>query len=124
MQILRALSLALLALAPLPATAQTEAAASLRLALNESGRGNWQAALQQARSSSAVGQDIIQWQRLRAGTGTLTEYEDFLARRPDWPGMPLLHERAKRPSPAPAIRAAFWPISARACHRPAQAALR
>ncbi|MFN7053742.1 MAG: lytic transglycosylase domain-containing protein, partial [Gemmobacter sp.] len=95
MQILRALSLALLALAPLPATAQTEAAASLRLALNESGRGNWQAALQQARSSSAVGQDIIQWQRLRAGTGTLTEYEDFLARRPDWPGMPLLHEKGE-----------------------------
>lgn len=95
MQLFRALPLALLATLALPATARADAAASLRLALSEAGRGNWDVALQQAQSGSAVAADIIQWQRLRAGQGSLTEYEDFLARRPDWPGLPLLREKGE-----------------------------
>ena len=78
-----------------PATAQTDAAGALRLALNEAGRKNWPEAARLAAASSAVGADIIEWQRLRAGDGTLTEYEAFLARRPDWPGLPLLREKGE-----------------------------
>lgn len=95
MQLLRVLSLALVLVPPLPAAAQTEAASALRLALAEAGRGNWEAAEDRARATSAVGADIIRWQQLRAGSGTLTEYEDFLARRPDWPGLPLLREKGE-----------------------------
>jgi soluble lytic murein transglycosylase len=32
---------------------------------------------------------------LRAGDGTLGEYEEFLVRRADWPGMPLLKEKGE-----------------------------
>ncbi len=42
-----------------------------------------------------MGRDVIEWQRLRAGDGTLGEYEDFLARRPDWPGLPFLKEKGE-----------------------------
>lgn len=80
---------------PLPAIAQTDPAEALRLALNEAGRRNWERAAELAAASSAVGADLVQWQRLRAGDGTLTEYEDFLARRPDWPGLALLREKAE-----------------------------
>lgn len=93
MSILRALTLALLLATP--AAAQSDPASALRLALNEAGRANWEEAQRLAQGSSAVGADVIQWQRLRAGVGTLTEYEDFLARRPDWPGLPLLRQKGE-----------------------------
>ncbi|WP_291240517.1 lytic transglycosylase domain-containing protein [Gemmobacter sp.] len=80
---------------PAPVLAQTDAASALRLALNEAGRKNWDRAAALAMGSSSVGADLIQWQRLRAGEGTLTEYEDFLARRPDWPGLALLREKGE-----------------------------
>lgn len=44
---------------------------------------------------SGVGRDLVDWHRLRAGDGTLGEYEEFLARRADWPGMPLLREKGE-----------------------------
>ncbi|HRK42887.1 MAG TPA: hypothetical protein PLH11_07595 [Gemmobacter sp.] len=78
-----------------PVLAQSDPAAALRLALNEAGRKNWDRAAELAAASSAVGADLIQWQRLRAGDGTLTEYEDFLARRSDWPGLALLREKGE-----------------------------
>lgn len=77
------------------AMAQQDPAAALRLALNEAGRKNWDRAAELAVGSSSVGADLIQWQRLRAGDGTLTDYEDFLARRGDWPGLALLREKAE-----------------------------
>ncbi|MEH7829597.1 lytic transglycosylase domain-containing protein [Gemmobacter denitrificans] len=86
------LSLSLVLLGPLPAVAQTDPAAALRLALNESGRQNWAEAERLAVDAGAVGADVILWQRLRAGEGSLTEYEDFLARRPEWPGLALLRK--------------------------------
>lgn len=78
-----------------PAQAQQDPAAALRLALNEAGRKNWDRAAELAQGSSAVGADLITWQRLRAGDGTLTEYEDFLARRTDWPGLALMRNKAE-----------------------------
>ncbi|OYW61835.1 MAG: lytic transglycosylase [Rhodobacterales bacterium 12-65-15] len=44
---------------------------------------------------AGVGVDIVEWQRLRAGQGSFAEYEGFLARHPDWPGLPLMYEKAE-----------------------------
>ncbi len=88
-----ALFAALLALFPLAATA--DEATALRDALNEAGRANWPAAMELAQGAGTVGQDVITWQRLRAGDGTLGEYENFLARRADWPGLPLLRQKGE-----------------------------
>jgi soluble lytic murein transglycosylase len=51
---------------------------------------DWAEASSRAQGAGAVGADVIEWQRLRAGEGLLGEYEAFLARRPDWPGLPYL----------------------------------
>jgi soluble lytic murein transglycosylase len=51
---------------------------------------DWAAAMARAQGAGAVGADVIEWQRLRAGEGLLGEYETFWARLPDWPGLPYL----------------------------------
>jgi soluble lytic murein transglycosylase len=65
----------------------------MRTALELASGKDWDGAL--AVAPSGVGRDVIEWQRLRAGEGRLGEYEDFLARRPDWPGLPLLREKGE-----------------------------
>ncbi|QYK41910.1 MAG: lytic transglycosylase domain-containing protein [Paracoccaceae bacterium] len=69
------------------------AAQDLRAALSAAARGDWTAAAAQA--PDPVGADIVEWLRLRAGDGTLTDYERFLARRSDWPGMPFLRRKGE-----------------------------
>lgn len=82
---LRALILsAALALA---APARADEAESLRLALLDAGAKDWAAAAARAAEAGPVAGDLVEWLRLRAGEGTLTEYEAFLSRRPDWPGL-------------------------------------
>ncbi len=87
---IRALVLAL-GLQTLPASADTTQA--MRTALELAAKEDWDGALSVA--PSGVGRDVIEWQRLRAGEGRLGEYEDFLQRRPDWPGLPLLREKGE-----------------------------
>jgi soluble lytic murein transglycosylase len=65
----------------------------MRTALELAAGKDWDGAL--AVAPRGVGRDVIDWQRLRAGEGRLGEYEDFLARRPDWPGLPLLREKGE-----------------------------
>jgi len=72
-----------------PAGAQDGLAAALRLAAVP----DWDGA--RAAAPAGVAQDLVEWHRLRAGDGTLTEYEAFVARHPDWPGLPLLREKAE-----------------------------
>jgi len=101
---IRALVLAL-GLQTLPAGADTTQA--MRTALELAAGEDWDGAL--AVAPSGVGRDVIEWQRLRAGEGRLGEYEEFLARRPDWPGLPLLREKgeeavARSDDPARVIR--------------------
>jgi soluble lytic murein transglycosylase len=87
-------TLCLIALAlSLALPARGEEVAALQAALAAAAARDWDGALAQA--EGAVGRDVIQWMRLRAGEGTLTEYEDFIARRPDWPGLPLLREKGE-----------------------------
>lgn len=83
------------ALLPGPAPALADAAAALRLALERAAARDWPTAQVAAQDAGQIGADIIEWQRLRAGEGRLGEYEGFLARRPDWPGMALLRQKGE-----------------------------
>lgn len=75
--------------------ARADEAASLKAALSEAAAQDWEGAAMLAQSAGPVGQDIVDWQILRAGEGLLGEYEDFLVRRPDWPGLPLLRKKGE-----------------------------
>jgi soluble lytic murein transglycosylase len=70
-------------------------AEALSRALTEMRSGDWDAARASARAAGPVGADIIEWHRLRAGRGTFDEVTTFLARRPDWPGLPYLRENSE-----------------------------
>lgn len=78
-----------------PVAALAAPAEALREAQARAAAGDWAGALVVAQGGGQVAADIIEWQRLRAGEGRLGEYEAFLARRADWPGMPLLKEKGE-----------------------------
>jgi soluble lytic murein transglycosylase len=78
----------LLVMALQAAPLQADTTQAMRTALELTAVEDWDGAL--AVAPSGVGRDVVEWQRLRAGEGRLGEYEDFLKRRPDWPGLPLL----------------------------------
>ena len=78
-----------------PAAAMADAAEALRIGLSRAAAGDWAGAVTAAQGGGQVAADIVEWQRLRAGEGRLGEYEAFLARRADWPGMPLLKEKGE-----------------------------
>lgn len=84
---------AFLALSPLAALA--DAASAMRAAQDHANAQDWPSALAAAVGAGEIGGDIVEWQRLRAGDGRLGDYEAFLARRPDWPGLPLLKEKGE-----------------------------
>ncbi|MEL7115182.1 MAG: hypothetical protein AAGP08_06240, partial [Pseudomonadota bacterium] len=65
----------------------------LRYALQAAANGDWNEAYQTALKDGPVAADIIEWRRLRAGRGTFTDYQKFLARNGDWPGLKLLRKR-------------------------------
>jgi soluble lytic murein transglycosylase len=90
----RALILLTLA-ASLAVPARADEAAALRQALNAAGANDWAGAQAAARGAGAVGPDIVEWLRLRAGEGLLGDYEAFLQRRPDWPGLAFLRQKGE-----------------------------
>ena len=90
---MRAVMLAVLAVLGLSGPALADSGQAMRTALDLASGKDWDGAL--AVAPSGVGVDIIEWQRLRAGDGKLGDYEAFLARHPDWPGLPLLYEKAE-----------------------------
>lgn len=77
----------------MPALADENSA--LSAALQSAAGKEWPQALTQAQGASPIGGDLILWQWLRDGQGKLGDYETFLARRPDWPGLPLLKEKGE-----------------------------
>lgn len=81
------------AAAGLAAPAQADQVQAMRTALELAAGRDWDGALRVA--PGGVGRDVIEWQRLRAGEGLLGEYEAFLGRRPDWPGLPYLKEQGE-----------------------------
>ena len=56
---------------------------------------DWQRALYLAQKDGAVARDIIEWHLHRAKAGTAKGAIDFLARNPDWPGLPYLKKRSE-----------------------------
>ncbi len=68
---------------------------ALAAALQSAAAKDWPQALTLARDAAPIGGDLILWQWLRDGQGKLDDYEAFLARRPDWPGLPLLKEKGE-----------------------------
>jgi soluble lytic murein transglycosylase len=79
------------------AAAETTASAqALRAALAHVARGRWAEADAAVRAGGGpVAIDIVRWHWLRAGEGRLGDYEDFLARRADWPGLDLLRRKGE-----------------------------
>lgn len=77
----------------LPPIARADEVQAMQTALQLAAGKDWDGAL--AVAPEGVGRDIIDWQRLRDGAGRLGDYEAFLARRPNWPGLPLLLEKGE-----------------------------
>lgn len=75
--------------------ARADDVVALRSALAAAAAKDWTGALAVAPAAGSVGGDLIQWAWLRDGQGKLGDYEAFIARRPDWPGMPLLKEKGE-----------------------------
>lgn len=67
--------------------------AALRAALEAVAARDWDRALTLA--PAGLGRDLVEWHRLRAGEGLLGDYEDFLRRRADWPGMDYLRQQGE-----------------------------
>ncbi|MEO1724402.1 MAG: lytic transglycosylase domain-containing protein [Pseudomonadota bacterium] len=77
---------------------------TVREALDLGARGDWASAeALAAQTGDAVVRDIVVWRKLRAGEGSISEYQSFTARRGDWPGQEqlakaVLGTRAESPS--------------------------
>ncbi len=67
----------------------------LAWAFSAMARGDWDRARDIALRDGAIGPEIIEWQRLRAGRGSATEVLVFLAAHPDWPGLALLRRQSE-----------------------------
>ncbi len=91
------LGLLLLVCPPLTALATpTEQGQALAEAMGAVRAENWRAASVAARPAGPEGRDIIEWHRLRkGGQAEFDAYRDFLDRRSDWPGLPLLRTRGE-----------------------------
>ncbi len=90
-----------------PATAQSAAeVAALERGLALMRQGQWEEGLAAAGPPGSVGRDIVEWNRLRSSKGTFADTLDFLARRPEWPGLDLLQKRSEKTIPDAADAAA------------------
>jgi len=100
MLIMRRLSVCLSLLLPAVAVAQdTPTLVPVMAAV----RGDdWALARALALPKGPVMRDIVEWRYLRAGEGTFSEYRDFLARNPDWPGLDKVRARGEAAIPASA----------------------
>ncbi|MFN4172983.1 MAG: transglycosylase SLT domain-containing protein [Pseudorhodobacter sp.] len=67
--------------------------AAMRAALEAVAARDWDRA--RSLAPAGVGRDVVEWHRLRAGEGLLGDFEDFLRRRADWPGMDYLRQQGE-----------------------------
>lgn len=58
------------------------------LALGED--GDWDAAQQMVANADQLVRDIVLWRKLRAGDGSVGEYQGYISRRGNWPGGEIL----------------------------------
>lgn len=107
----RLMSAALVAAILTCARGQAEEAGALGAALAAAGAGDWQDALSKGEAAGALASDVVLWRYLREQSGSFADYADFLARRPDWPGLKLLRkkgEAAITPGLAPELVTGFF----------------
>ncbi|MGR3342402.1 MAG: lytic transglycosylase domain-containing protein [Paracoccaceae bacterium] len=71
------------------------AAAAVTAAMEAVQKGQWSKAETAVAPAGQVGKDIVEWHRLRAGAGSFPEYIEFLDRRADWPGLPLMRQQGE-----------------------------
>ena len=76
-----------------PMVAHADEVSAMRTALERASLQDWDSAA--AATEGPLSQDLIEWMRLRAGAGKLGDFEAFLARRPDWPGLALMREKGE-----------------------------
>lgn len=71
--------------------------AALRYALGLASGKEWGAARSAVAHADEISADLIEWLRLRGGddSARLGDYEAFLAKRPDWPGLALLRQKGE-----------------------------
>ena len=80
---------------PVPRPADLLVAHKMRLVLEAARIGDWRNASDLAASKGPVAVDVVEWQRLRAGSGSFEEYHRFVLRNADWPGLDLLHRKGE-----------------------------
>ena len=72
----------------------------LAAALSAASSGDWESAAQiAAQNQDPIAVEVIEWTRLRDGTGDFVEYEAFLKTNSDWPGLPLLQKVSEKSIP-------------------------
>ncbi len=70
-------------------------------AMEAARQGDWNKATGFSRQAqSRYPELVITWMRLRDGQGSWQEYNSFLGRMSDWPGLPLMRKQAERVMPA------------------------
>ncbi|OYX44862.1 MAG: lytic transglycosylase [Rhodobacterales bacterium 32-67-9] len=79
----------------LSAAARADDPGAFRAALAAADARDWPAAVAQARAAGPLAAAVIDWERLRDGKGGFDEYVAFLARYPDWPGLPYLRQKGE-----------------------------
>ena len=99
--VIRLIAVMLMVLCLAARPVQADNAAALAQALQAVARQDWPGAVAAVQGAGPVTRDLVEWQRLRAGVGAAGDYAAFAARRPDWPGLPLLLEKGE-----PAVAAA------------------
>lgn len=93
---MRAIYIAVFIALSSPSLAQPTDAQALSAAYKFRASGDWDAAKSQV---NGLGQDVIEWHRLRAGVGTFDDYRAFLRENADWPGLPLLAQKGEAAIP-------------------------
>ena len=79
------------------ATAQDKVAvAAVASTLQAIEERDWARARATIGPAGTIGRDIMDWHLLRYDQGNFEDYQDFLARRPDWPGLPFLRRAGER----------------------------
>ena len=82
------------------AQAASQNGVSLVIALTSAAKGDWDAAKAVASQiSDPVAVDIIEWRRLRDGVRAFADYQGFLAKNPEWPGLAVLRKRGEAAIP-------------------------
>ncbi|MCB2109470.1 MAG: transglycosylase SLT domain-containing protein [Defluviimonas sp.] len=105
--------LALAAALCLATPLRADDAGLFRAALAAADARDWATASAKGQAAGPISASVIEWERLRDGQGSFDDYTRFLARFPDWPGLPYLREKGEgaiaEDVPASAIAAYFEP---------------